>query len=136
MYKGNYLEALEVLKSQPNPQLFYQLAPVLFTEVPRYTVRALVEQGRRLQPLRLLPALVGCRGEMHTTEAVRYLEHCVDKLGSHDRAVHNHLVALYAESGAHERLLEYLQAQGDEISMVIRKIISIVTWCLYIATET
>lgn len=70
LYENNYLEALEVLKSQNNKDLFYQFSGILLQEIPRPTVTALILQGPLLKPSKLLPALVSCNsGEQH----VRYL---------------------------------------------------------------
>lgn len=63
LYKNNYLEALEVLKSQGNKELFYQFVGVLLQELPRPTIAAVISQGSHLQPSRLLPALVSCNSD-------------------------------------------------------------------------
>ena len=44
-------------------------------------------------------------------EAIRYLEFCVQVLGVKDQAIHNYLVALYAQLQP-EQLLKYLNIQG------------------------
>lgn len=44
-------------------------------------------------------------------EAVRYMEHCVNTLGSNDQAVHNYLLALYVKVMP-DKLLPYLERQG------------------------
>lgn len=58
LYKNNYLEALEVLKSQGNKELFYQFTGILLQELPKPTIAALISQGSYLMPSKLLPALV------------------------------------------------------------------------------
>lgn len=63
LYKNNYLEALEVLKSQTNKDLFYQFSGTLLQELPRPTVTALISQGSLLKPSKLLPALVSCNSD-------------------------------------------------------------------------
>lgn len=60
LYKNNYLEALEVLKSQGNKELFYQFTGLLLQELPKPTIAALISQGSYLKPSKLLPALVSC----------------------------------------------------------------------------
>lgn len=60
LFKNNYLEALEVLKSQGNKNLFYQFTGILVQELPKPTVAALISQGGQLQPSKILPALVSC----------------------------------------------------------------------------
>lgn len=72
IFKNNFREALEVLKSQNNLELYYQFAPVLMQEVPKHMVNTLIDQGKKLGPLRLLPALVACDGELHALEVIRY----------------------------------------------------------------
>ena len=63
LYKNNHLEALEVLKSQANKDLFYQFAGILLQELPKPTVAALISQGSYLKPSKLLPALVSCNSD-------------------------------------------------------------------------
>ena len=58
IYKKNYLEALEVLKNQPNKELFYEFSSTLILELPKPTVTALIAQGSNLKPSKLMPALV------------------------------------------------------------------------------
>lgn len=117
LYKNNYLEALQVLKSQNNRELFYQFSPVLMQEVPKYTVKALIEQGRNLVPVKLLPTLVSCDDELHSREVITYLEFCVDTLKNTEKAIHNLLISLYAKYDPH-KLMKYLEAQGRELLMV------------------
>lgn len=63
LYKNNYLEALGVLKSQNNKDLFYRFAGILLQELPRPTVAVLISQGSSLKPAKLLPALVSCNSD-------------------------------------------------------------------------
>lgn len=58
LYKGQYMEALEVLKRQSNNELFYRHCPILMEEIPTNTVNVLISRGKYLQPSKLLPALV------------------------------------------------------------------------------
>ncbi|XP_026470217.1 vacuolar protein sorting-associated protein 18 homolog [Ctenocephalides felis] len=63
LYKGQYMEALDVLKRQSNNELFYRHCPILMEEIPKSTVQVLISRGKHLQPSKLLPALVweiGC----------------------------------------------------------------------------
>ncbi|EFA08901.1 Vacuolar protein sorting-associated protein 18 homolog-like Protein [Tribolium castaneum] len=117
IYKNSFHEALEVLKSQNKYELYYQFAPILMQEVPKYTVKALIEQGKRLLPVRLLPALVTCEGEFHAKEVMKYLEFCTDKLKNTDRAIHNFLLSLYAKHDK-AKLMQYFTSQGQELSLV------------------
>lgn len=70
LYKNNYIEALEVLESQNNKELFYQFAGILLQELPRPAMTVLIAQGSLLQPSKLLPALIACNSD---EKHVRYL---------------------------------------------------------------
>lgn len=117
MYKNNFLEALEVLKSQNDKELLYQFAPILMKEVPKLVIKTLIEQGRHLKPIRLLPAFVNCDEEYQCIEVIKYLEFCIDKLKNSEKAIHNLLLSLYAKYNT-EKLMEYLNSQGQDIIMV------------------
>nr|CAI5818148.1 unnamed protein product [Callosobruchus analis] len=117
IFKNNFHEALEVLKSQNNYELYYQFAPILIQEVPKYAIKVIIDQRGKLSPLKLLPALVTCNGEMHSLEVIRYLEFCIDKMKNTDKAIHNFLLSLYAQYDS-IKLMDYLKFQGQEISMV------------------
>ncbi|CAG9857094.1 unnamed protein product [Phyllotreta striolata] len=117
IFKNNFHDALDTLKSQNNYELYYQFAPILIQEIPKYTVKVLIEQGKKLSPLKLLPAMVTCSSELHAKEIVKYLEFCVDKLKNTDKAIHNFLIALYAKYDP-DKLMEFLNAQGQEITMI------------------
>ncbi|XP_030762434.1 vacuolar protein sorting-associated protein 18 homolog isoform X2 [Sitophilus oryzae] len=117
IFKNNFHDALEVLKSQNNLELYYQFAPILMQEIPKHMVKTLIEQGKKLVPLRLLPALVSCNGELHALEAIRYLEFCITKLKNIDKAIHNFLVSLYAKHDP-RKLMDYLKSQGQELGLI------------------
>ncbi|XP_060828027.1 vacuolar protein sorting-associated protein 18 homolog isoform X2 [Bombus pascuorum] len=118
LYKNNYLDALEVLKSQNNKELFYQFAGILLQELPRPTMTALISQGSLLKPSKLLPALVSCNSdEKHAKEVIRYLEFCVYKQSCQEQAIHNFLLSLYARYKRDE-VMRYISSQGQDINMV------------------
>lgn len=117
IYKNNFFEALDVLKSQNNYDLYYQFVPILLREVPKVTVKALIGCGRKLSPVRLLPALVSCEGETASKEIIEYLEFCIEKLKNTDKCLHNLLVSLYANFNP-SKLLTYLESQKDDLSLV------------------
>lgn len=117
IYKNSFHEALDVLKSQNNKELFYQFSPILMQEIPKFTVKALIEQGSNLVPRKLLPAFANCEDEMHCNEIITYLEFCVDKLLTTEPAIHNLLISLYAKSNS-EKLMIYLDRQGQDLAMV------------------
>ncbi|XP_012271920.1 vacuolar protein sorting-associated protein 18 homolog [Orussus abietinus] len=118
LYKNNYLEALEVLQSQKNKELFYQFSGTLLQELPKPTVAALISQKSLLKPSKLLPALVSCTGdEKHATEVIRYLEFCVYKQGCQEQAIHNFLLSLYARHKQDE-MMRYISSQGQDVTIV------------------
>ncbi|XP_011498125.1 PREDICTED: vacuolar protein sorting-associated protein 18 homolog isoform X2 [Ceratosolen solmsi marchali] len=118
LYKNNNLEALEVLKSQGNKELFYQFSGILLQELPKQTIAALISQGSSLKPSKLLPALVSCKcDEKHAKEIIRYLEHCIYEQSCQEQAIHNFLLSLYARYKKDE-VMRYISSQGQDISMV------------------
>lgn len=119
LYKGDYREALEVLKSQDRKELFYEFAPALMQAEPKQTVAALISQGRALKPVSLLPALIACdlRDPKAVDEAIYYLEFAVHKLHANDHAIHNYLLMLYAKFQP-TKLKKYLATQGEDVSTV------------------
>lgn len=118
IFKKSYPEALGVLKSQNKRELFYQFAPILLQEVPKPTVTALIEQGKNLNPSKLLAALVSCDiDKPHIKEMIRYLEYCIQNLGCTDQAIHNYLLTLYVEHDE-AALMRYLASQGQVASLV------------------
>ena len=106
-----YEPVLTVLESQlakGKPQLFYQYGPTLMQTISRRFVDSLMANGSILSPLKMIPSLlVNARVEQEL-EAVRYLEFCVDKLGSRDPPVHNYLLSLYIKHKPKE-VWPYLQ---------------------------
>lgn len=117
IYKNSFHDALEVLKSQNNRELFYQFAPILMQEIPKLVIKALIDQRMNLQPAKLLPALVSCDGEVHCVEVIKYLEFCINNLKCPDKAVHNLLLSLYAKYNP-DMLLEYLSQQGQDMMCI------------------
>lgn len=114
MRHGRHIEALEVMKTRGSEQLFYQHFPALLQAVPSAAVEALIAQGERINPLKLLPCLI----HYHTShgggaEILRYFEYCVDKLEITDEVLHNFLITLYAVE-APDKLLPYFKLQGDD----------------------
>lgn len=118
IYQGSYLEALNTLTNLKNPELFYQFAPVLVEEIPKHTINALIAQGARLTPSKLLPAFLSCQcDEAHISEITRYLEFMVQHFNVKDKAIHNYLLTLYGEHDK-ESLMRYLNRQGQDEQMV------------------
>lgn len=118
IYQGSYIEALKTLTTLKKPDLFYQFAPVLVEEIPKQTINALISQGARLIPSKLLPAFLSCQcDEEHVSEITRYLEFMVQHFNVKDKAIHNYLLTLYVEHDR-EALMRYLNRQGQDEQMV------------------
>ncbi|OQR75434.1 vacuolar protein sorting-associated protein 18-like [Tropilaelaps mercedesae] len=138
-------EALSVLRSQGDPELYYRFSPELMSRLPEQLVDCWVSESRKLDPAKLVPALVqlkavivdgetdyghvGLDGDSldsqcdtfdprapHILQSIRYLEYCVDKGRCKDEAIHNYLIALYARLGAEDKLQNYLEREGDQLS--------------------
>ncbi|XP_036096482.1 vacuolar protein sorting-associated protein 18 homolog [Molossus molossus] len=109
-----YEEALAVLARHRDPQLFYKFSPILIRHIPRQLVDAWIEMGSRLDARQLIPALVNYSqgGEaQQVSQAIRYMEFCVNVLGETEQAIHNYLLSLYAR-GQPASLLAYLEHAG------------------------
>lgn len=118
IYKKSYLEAIETLQRLKRPELFYQFAPSLMDNCPKHTVNALIAQGARLSPPKLLPAFLSCPSdEEHLSEIIRYLEFMLQHFNVKDKAIHNYLLTLYVEHD-HDSLTRYLARQGQDITLV------------------
>lgn len=116
--KKSYLEAIQTLQTLKKPELFYQFAPSLIENCPKHMVTALMSQGTRLAPSRLLPAFLSCQNdEQHISEIIRYLEFILQHFNVKDKAIHNYLLTLYVEHD-HEMLSRYLARQGQDVTLV------------------
>uniref|UniRef100_A0A182T741 Vacuolar protein sorting-associated protein 18 homolog n=1 Tax=Anopheles maculatus TaxID=74869 RepID=A0A182T741_9DIPT len=115
--QGRYEDALAVLSAQNRPELVYQYAPIAMEMLPAATVGMLIGQGHRLDPVRLMPALLCLDTVQHAHETVRYLEYCIHSRGCIEPALHNYLIQLY---GVHfpDQLLTFLESQGRDTTMV------------------
>uniref|UniRef100_A0A182RCF4 Vacuolar protein sorting-associated protein 18 homolog n=1 Tax=Anopheles funestus TaxID=62324 RepID=A0A182RCF4_ANOFN len=115
--QGRYEDALAVLSAQNKPELVYQYAPIAMEMLPTATVGMLIGQGHRLDPVRLMPALLCLDTVQHAHETVRYLEYCIHSRGCVESALHNYLIQLY---GVHfpDLLLTFLESQGRDTTMV------------------
>ncbi len=108
---GAYQTILNILKEQKKPTLFYRHGSVLMQAVPADFITALLEQGRRLAPAKMVPALILNAKKQQEVESVRYLEFCVAKLECTDPAIHNYLVHLYVKYNP-SKLKGYIEEQG------------------------
>lgn len=54
---------------QTDTELYYKFSPVLMQHIPRQTVSAWIEQKKKLDPRRLIPALVHYHQQGKSTQA-------------------------------------------------------------------
>ncbi|TAQ90432.1 hypothetical protein B7494_g1230 [Chlorociboria aeruginascens] len=119
--RERWTEALNVLKKQTQPEIFYRYSSGLITHVATDLVDILIRQSD-LKPRNLIPALLSYdrnfQGSLSKNQAVRYLLHVINHLNSTDAAVHNTLISIYASHPSKDEsaLLSYLESQGDEPS--------------------
>jgi len=119
--RERWKEALDVLKKQTEPEIFYRYSSGLITHVATDLVDILMRHSD-LEPRNLIPALLGYdrnfQGPLSQNQAVRYLLHVINHLQSTDAAVHNTLISIYASHPSKDEtaLLNYLESQGDEPS--------------------
>ena len=117
--RERWTDALNVLKKQTDPDIFYRYSSVLMTHVASDLVEVLMRQPN-LKPRNLVPALLEYdrhfRGPLSQNQAIRYLQYVVGQLSSTDSAIHNTLVSIYASHPSKDEtaLLSYLESQGDE----------------------
>ncbi|XP_041950954.1 vacuolar protein sorting-associated protein 18 homolog [Alosa pseudoharengus] len=116
----DYSAALEVLSKHCDEKLFYKFSPVLMQHIPKKVVDAWIQMGNRLDPKKLIPALVNY-SQMGSTqqinETIRYMEFCVYQLEVKEEAIHNYLLSLYAKYKP-DSLLWYLEQAGTQASEI------------------
>jgi hypothetical protein len=82
---------------------------VFFEVLPKEIVELWIKLGAQLNPRKLLPSLASCSlNDAQVTEAISYLEFCVNRLNSVDQSVHDNLLALYMQHKPGS-LLEYVK---------------------------
>jgi len=119
MKTDRWVDALDALRRQSDPHLYYKFSPFLMQNAPVDTVRVWKAMKRKLDPARLIPALVRCdrtsggKPTEQTLQAINYLEFCVNDLNNNDQAIHNYLLSLYCQFNP-DKLLNYLNKQGQE----------------------
>ncbi|KAH8598072.1 vacuolar protein sorting protein-like protein DigA [Bisporella sp. PMI_857] len=117
--RERWKEALDVLKKQTDPEIFYRYSSGLIAHVATDLVDILMRHPD-LKARNLIPALLNYdrnfRGPLSQNQAVRYLLHVINQLNSTDAAVHNTLISIYAAHPNKDEtdLLNYLETQGDE----------------------
>jgi hypothetical protein len=74
-------------------------------------VQVLIQLGNKLETKKLLSTLALSKLNLEqSTEALRYLEHCVYKLDNKDVSIHNYLISLYIKYEP-QKLLDYIKSQ-------------------------
>ncbi|KAK9795718.1 putative Pep3/Vps18/deep orange domain-containing protein [Seiridium cardinale] len=117
--RERWTEALNVLKKQTDPDVFYRYSSVLMTHVGHELVEILMRHPG-LKPRNIIPALLdydrNFSGSLLQNQAIRYLQYVINQLNSTDAAVHNTLVSIYASHPNKDEsaLLSYLETQGEE----------------------
>jgi vacuolar protein sorting-associated protein 18 len=117
--RERWTEALDVLKKQTDPEVFYRYSSVLMTHVGHELVEIMMRHPD-LKPRNIIPALLdydrNFSGTLLQNQAIRYLQYVINQLNSTDAAVHNTLVSIYASHPNKDEsaLLSYLESQGDE----------------------
>ncbi|KAL8926778.1 MAG: hypothetical protein Q9172_001654 [Xanthocarpia lactea] len=115
--RERWQEALDVLKKQNEPEIFYRYSSVLMSHTATDLVDILMRHPD-LNPRKLIPALLNYNKDdaipLAKNQAVRYLNYCINQLQSTDPAIHNTLISIYAShpSPSEAALLSYLSAQS------------------------
>ena len=110
-------EALNVLKKQNDPEIFYKYSSVLMTYAATDLVDILMRHSD-LDPRKLIPALLNYDNEhsvpLAQNQAARYLNFCINQLHNTDPAIHNTLISIYASHPfpSEAALMSYLSAQS------------------------
>ncbi|KAI5290936.1 hypothetical protein KEM54_006948 [Ascosphaera aggregata] len=109
-------EALDVLKKQTDPQVFYKYSTVLAVHTPTDLVDILMRH-MDLDPEKLIPALLAYNKSanvpLNKNQAVRYLNFIIANHFKPSAAVHDTLISIYAShpSRSETALLKYLASQ-------------------------
>ena len=116
--KDRWVEALDVLKKQSDPEIYYKYSTVLMEHVPTDFVD-IVTRHDELDPLKLVPAMLNYNNKASTipiaqNQAVRYLNFCINSMRADDPAIHNTLISIYAShpSPSEKALLGYLSTHS------------------------
>ncbi|KAL2002109.1 hypothetical protein VTN02DRAFT_636 [Thermoascus thermophilus] len=114
--REKWLEALNVLQKQTNPEVFYKYSSVLMTHAAAGLVDILMRQTN-LDPEKLIPALLTynktANVPLSQNQAVRYLNFIIINHPKPSAAVHNTLISIHAShpSPSEAALLTYLESQ-------------------------
>ncbi|KAI4145138.1 MAG: hypothetical protein LQ340_006391, partial [Diploschistes diacapsis] len=115
--RERWSEALDVLKRQTSPSIFYKYSSVLMRHAATPLVDILMRHSD-LEPRNFIPALLNYTKDasvpLGQNQAARYLLFCINQLGARDPAIHNTLISIYASdaSPSESALLTYLSSQS------------------------
>lgn len=115
---AEFSDALETLKVQKKPDLYYKFTPIIMEELPKETIQVLIDRGKGLNAVKLLPTLLCVKSDKHRAEVVKYLEFSIHSLGVQEQSVHNYLIQLYVKYNDKDKLMSYFETQGKELSMI------------------
>jgi len=118
--RERWAEAMNVLKKQTDPAIFYRYSTVLMAHEPVDVVEVLMRQTS-LDAKKLIPAflnynkVVGESVPLSRNQAIRYLLFQINHGHTTEPAVHNTLISLYASHPTKDEsaLLSYLETQAQ-----------------------
>mmetsp|Transcript_14133 Transcript_14133/g.42580 ORF Transcript_14133/g.42580 Transcript_14133/m.42580 type:complete len:1025 (-) Transcript_14133:43-3117(-) len=118
----HFLEAVNCLGKQRDPELFYKYANVLMSHVPKETVDSFIAAGKILDPAKLIPALVRFKSinnppDCNVHQTLRYLEFAVQTLRTKSEFVHNYIVEVLSKEKNDVPLLSFLNNEPRYYSM-------------------
>lgn len=119
VHRERWTEALDTLKKQTDPEVFYKYSSVLMMHVANGVVDIL-QRHTNLDPEKIIPALLSyhkvAQGPLNQNQAIRYLNFVISAYPYPSAAVHNTLISLYAShpSPSESALLYYLEAQPSD----------------------
>ncbi|QDZ20154.1 vacuolar protein sorting-associated protein [Chloropicon primus] len=110
-------EAIQVLRKPTVPSsLWYKASPKLFLLEPHEMVDAWMIADKLLDPIKLLPSLLKVsdkgKASVHSEEAVRYLQFCINRMRNTDCRIHNLLLSFLSQNEEEGPLLKYLTMEG------------------------
>lgn len=111
MNLGNFREALEIMRTSKNDQLFYDYGHILMKSMPKELVDALIDR-QSIKPSKLIPILIQ-ENPYHKqcSQTIRYLEFCVNSLKTDTTVIHTYLFELYARYRDEDTLINYLESE-------------------------
>jgi len=98
--QGDYPLALAVMAKQPHVEIYYKFSPILMENIPYETVNIWMHED--LDPKQLITSLMKYNPAKNPAgtlqnQAIRYLQHCVQKSSNRDPVIFNLLLSLYTQ---------------------------------------